>query len=431
MVKDYGKDGARPISDKEGTFSTMKQTEIGLLPEEWDVNSLKEICKDMIQGINTAIDVPEYSFEGVPILKANNVIDGQIDLNNCEFISVKSFRKYSTRFHISKNDFLLSNIGARLGSGSIYLTDAVSVYAWNVMRLSPKKNIINPHYFSQILNSPYFNKLMINNQSGSGMGFVPKNVLQTFQIPLPPLPEQEAIAEALSDADAWIESLEQLIAKKRLIKQGAMQELLTPKKDWEVKKLGEVGKIYGGLSGKTKQDFGSGNSYYIPFMNVMKNVVTDKNFIEKVNLKQGETQNRVLKNDLLFNGSSETPEELGISSVLLDDIDNLYLNSFCFGFRIFDENVSPIFLSYIMRSPYGREVIFYLAQGATRYNLSKANFFNLEIAFPKSLTEQTRIATILSDMDGELEALEGQLGKARKVKQGMMQELLTGRVRLV
>lgn len=228
--------------------NTMKQTEIGLLPEEWDVNSLKEICKDMIQGINTAIDVPEYSFEGVPILKANNVIDGQIDLNNCEFISVKSFRKYSTRFHISKNDFLLSNIGARLGSGSIYLTDAVSVYAWNVMRLSPKKDIVNPHYFSQILNSPYFNKLMINNQSGSGMGFVPKNVLQTFQIPLPPLPEQEAIAEALSDADAWIESLEQLIAKKRLIKQGAMQELLSPKEDWEVRKLGEVCEIIMGQS---------------------------------------------------------------------------------------------------------------------------------------------------------------------------------------
>ncbi len=210
-----------------------------------------------------------------------------------------------------------------------------------------------------------------------------------------------------------------------------MQTLLTPKEDWEVKKLGEIGKTYGGLSGKTKQDFGIGNALYIPFMNVMKNVVIDKEHVEKVNLKNGEVQNKVLKNDILFNGSSETPEELGISSVYLNDIENLYLNSFCFGFRIFDEKVNPIFLSYLMRSPYGRQIIFYLAQGATRYNLSKSNFLQLEISFPKSKEEQTLIATILSDMDAELEALEAQLEKAKQMKQGMMQELLTGRVRLV
>ncbi len=348
--------------------NTMKQTEIGLLPEEWQVVELSELSSKIASGkSNTA-----NSLNGTyPIYGSTGII------------GIKNYYDYEGE------KITVARVGAN--AGYINIIEGKYCISDNTLFVQSNDRIILIFLY-KYLQSINLNKYVF----GSGQPLITGTILKNIQIPLPPLPEQEAIAEALSDADAWIESLEQLIAKKRLIKQGAMQELLTPKKDWEVKKLGEVGKIYGGLSGKTKQDFGSGNSYYIPFMNVMKNVVTDKNFIEKVNLKQGETQNRVLKNDLLFNGSSETPEELGISSVLLDDIDNLYLNSFCFGFRIFDENVSPIFLSYIMRSPYGREVIFYLAQGATRYNLSKANFFNLEIAFPKSLTEQTRIATILS-----------------------------------
>ena len=407
----------------------MKQTEIGLIPEDWKVEKLGNISDEILQGINTAIDKPEYSVDGIPILKANDIIDGVINLNYCDFITDNSFKKYSARFHIKKGDFLLSNIGARLGTGSLFNSLRESTFAWNVMKISTNRNIMNSEYFSHFCNSFIFNSQMLSNQSGSGMGFVPKNTIVGFQIIIPPLAEQEAIAAALSDCDAWIESLEAVIAKKRLIKQGAMQELLTPKEDWEVKKLGEVGKIYGGMSGKTKEDFGKGDHFYIPFMNVMKNVVIDKNFLERVNFKSGEHQNKVLKNDLLFNGSSETPDELGISSVLLDDIDNLYLNSFCFGFRIFDNNVNALYFSYVMRSPYGRNVIFYLAQGATRYNLSKSNFFNLEIVFP-SLSEQTRISTVLSDMDAELVALGQKLNKARQIKQGMMQELLTGRVRL-
>lgn len=404
----------------------MRQTKIGLLPEDWEVKKLGQVISYISYGFTNPM--PSTN-SGIWMVTANDVKNGKINFKTARKTSIEAFNKYLTeKSRPKQNDLLLTKDGtlgrvAIVGNEVICINQSVAVIRTN-------KNL-DVFFLKHLLQDNFYQKVMIENAGGSTIKHIYITVVDKMPIVIPPLPEQKAIAEALSDTDAWIESLEQLIAKKRLIKQGAMQELLTPKKDWEVKKLGEVGKIYGGLSGKTKQDFGSGNSYYIPFMNVMKNVVTDKNFIEKVNLKQGETQNRVLKNDLLFNGSSETPEELGISSVLLDDIDNLYLNSFCFGFKIFDENVSPIFLSYIMRSPYGREVIFYLAQGATRYNLSKANFFNLEIAFPKSLSEQTRIATILSDMDAELEALEAQLGKARKVKQGMMQELLTGRVRLV
>jgi len=256
---------------------------------------------------------------------------------------------------------------------------------------------------------------------------------------LPPTKaEQESIAEALSDADALIESLDQLIAKKRQIKQGAMQELLTCKRrlpgfsgEWEVKRLGDFGSTYGGLTGKTKADFGEGSSRYITFMNVMANVVIDCDIFEPVNVSSTESQNRAAKGDLFFNGSSETPEEVGLCSVLANSVADVYLNSFCFGFRFRDgAKANGLYFAYFFRSIEGRELLKSLAQGATRYNLSKTAL--LKVAFPlPSLEEQTAIATVLSDMDTELAALESRLAKARQIKQGMMQELLTGRIRLL
>lgn len=319
--------------------NTMKQTEIGLLPEDWDVVNLNEISKissskRIFESDYVAYGIPFYRGKEISLLMQNKTIDEPFYISEAKYFSL------ANKYGYPKNgDLLITAVGTL---GNIYCINNDEKFYFKDGNLIWINNIIQNSKFLKIA-LDYNKQQILDNAIGSSQKALTINSLSITKIPLPSLPEQEAIAEALSDADAWIESLEQLIAKKRLIKQGAMQELLSPKDVWEVRKLGEVGKIYGGLSGKTKQDFGSGNSYYIPFMNVMKNVVTDKNFIEKVNLKQGETQNRVLKNDLLFNGSSETPEELGISSVLLDDIDNLYLNSFCFGFRIFDENVSPIF----------------------------------------------------------------------------------------
>jgi type I restriction enzyme S subunit len=217
-----------------------------------------------------------------------------------------------------------------------------------------------------------------------------------------------------------------------------MQQLLTGKKrlpgfsgEWKVKKLGEIGETYGGLSGKKKSDFDGGKYPYIPFMNIMSNPVIDLQYFDYVNIRGDEKQNKAIKGDLFFNGSSETPEEVGMCSVLQGNIPNLYLNSFCFGFRLNkDLKTDGIYLSYFFRSPMGRQLIFSLAQGATRYNLSKTNFMKLEIPYPDP-AEQTAIANVLIDMDAEIEKLESQLAKYQNIKQGMMQQLLTGKMRLL
>ena len=250
--------------------------------------------------------------------------------------------------------------------------------------------------------------------------------------------EQKFIAEALSDTDNLIQSLENLIDKKKKIKQGAMQQLLTGKKrlpglsgEWRKVIVKDIGYAYGGLSGKSKSDFDGGNKPYITFLNVMNNTIIEISSLRYVRVKSSESQNRVNTGDLLFNTSSETPEEVGMCSVLLGEIDELYLNSFCFGFRIYDQNLfEPLYLAYFFRSNEGRKLFFSLAQGATRYNLSKNLFYNIEFKHP-SIQEQKAIAQVLSDMDNEIEALEEKLEKYKTIKQGMMQELLTGRIRLI
>lgn len=217
-----------------------------------------------------------------------------------------------------------------------------------------------------------------------------------------------------------------------------MQELLTGKRrlpgfsgKWETRKLGTIGSTYGGLTGKSKADFEAGTARYVTFMSVMKDVRINSATFGKVRVNENESQNRVLQGDLIFNGSSETPEEVAMCTLIEVDIENLYLNSFCFGFRIREESeVNGLYLAYYIRSREGRELMKALAQGSTRYNISKPALMDSSITIPTP-PEQTAIATILSDMDAERETLEAKLDKAKQVKQGMMQQLLTGKVRLV
>jgi len=209
-----------------------------------------------------------------------------------------------------------------------------------------------------------------------------------------------------------------------------MQELLTPKVDWEKIRLGDYGKSYGGLIGKSKKDFGFGSGKYIPFMNIMKNSIIDPIYLDTVDVKVGESQNKAICGDLYFNGSSETPEEVGLCAVLNDEIDNLYLNSFCFGYRLNSkESLNGLFLAYYFRSTHGRQLMFSLAQGSTRYNLSKTNLLKMELPIP-SRQDQDSIALVLHEMNDEIDLLSVKYNKLIAEKQGMMQSLLTGKIRI-
>ena len=300
------------------------------------------------------------------------------------------------------------------------------------------RQVADPLFFFYVFTSEDQQELIRGGTIQTGVPHINLGILRDIPVQLPPLPEQRAIATALSDVDALLGALERLIAKKRDLKQAAMQQLLTGKVrlpgfhgEWEVKTLGDLGSTYGGLTGKTKADFGEGIGHYVTFMNVMTNVVIDCGLFERVKVSPTESQNRVVKGDLLFNGSSETPEEVSMCAVLTADVPALFLNSFCFGFRFCDAaKADGLFLAYYLRSKEGGELMKSLAQGSTRYNLSKAALLKSPLRLP-TLAEQTAIAVVLTDMDAELAVLEQRQSKTRALKQGMMQELLTGRTRLV
>ena len=395
-----------------------KNTEVGVIPEDWEVKEFGQICYPSKSRMNPITSDSSYKcIELEHLSQGTGFLLGYA--NSKDLKSQKSF--------FEEGDVLFGKLRPYLRK--FYFADFKGVCTTEIWVLKPEKYTSNRFLFHLVRSDKIVEAA--NLSTGTKMPRAEWKTVSETKIPVPTIEEQTAIATALSDADALINSLSTLIAKKRNIKQGAMQHLLKPKEGWEVKKLGNIGKPYGGLSGKSKLDFADGKFPYIPFMNIMSNPIIDTSYVDYVNIGVDENQNKALKGDLFFNGSSETPEEVGMCSVLLEDIPNLYLNSFCFGFRLNkDSKENGLYLSYYFRSSEGRKLFYSMAQGATRYNLSKSNFNKMEVSLPQP-EQQNEIATILSDMDAEIQALETKLEKYRKIKLGMMQNLLTGKIRLI
>ncbi|WQS54386.1 restriction endonuclease subunit S [Helicobacter pylori] len=251
------------------------------------------------------------------------------------------------------------------------------------------------------------------------------------------LDEQAAIANILSDLDHYLCSLDALILKKESVKKALSFELLSQRKRlkgfnqaWQRVRLGDIGITISGLVGKTKQDFINGNAKYITFLNVLNNFIIDTSILENVKIYPNEKQNSFKKYDLFFNTSSETPKEVGMCAVLLDDIDQVFLNSFCFGFRIFDKAVDGLFLSYLINSEIGRKAFENLAQGSTRYNLSKSGFNNVCLFLPP-LNEQIAIANILSTLDHEIASLKNKKRQFENIKKDLNHDLMSAKIRVL
>ena len=166
-------------------------------------------------------------------------------------------------------------------------------------------------------------------------------------------------------------------------------------------------------------------------MNIFSNSKIDISNFEYVKIGVNENQNKTIYGDIFFTVSSETPDEVGMASVLLDRVDNLYLNSFCFGFRLNDlKSLLPEFSSYLFRNDLFRKEVYKLAQGSTRFNLSKLELMKIKIKLPP-IEEQTAIAEILATADRELQLQKEKLMQLQTQKKGLMQVLLTGKKRLI
>ncbi|MBO4395754.1 MAG: restriction endonuclease subunit S [Eubacterium sp.] len=189
--------------------------------------------------------------------------------------------------------------------------------------------------------------------------------------------------------------------------------------DWEQRKLGDIGETYTGLSGKTKEDFGHGNAKFVTYMNVFSNSIADSSMTESVEIDK--KQNEVNYGDVFFTTSSETPDEVGMSSVWLENSENTYLNSFCFGYRPSVE-INPYYMAYMLRSENVRKNIVFLAQGISRYNISKNKMMEISVPLPE-LDEQQKIGEYFHDLDNLITIHQRKYEKLLFVKKSMLEKM--------
>ena len=188
---------------------------------------------------------------------------------------------------------------------------------------------------------------------------------------------------------------------------------------WEQRKLGNCGETYTGLSGKTKEDFGHGDARFVTYMNVFSNPIADIEKVEAVEIDK--SQNSVKYGDVFFTTSSETPEEVGMSCVWLENTENTYLNSFCFGYRP-TINIDPYFMAYVLRSDTVRKKIVFLAQGISRYNISKNKVMEIEIPLPTT-EEQRLLGKYFDNLDNLITLHQRKCDEIKEVKKFMLQNM--------
>ena len=447
----------------------FKQTEVGMIPSDWEAKTLGSISfVTKLAGFEFTSHV-RYSDDGKIIaLRGLNVRKGQLLLDDVKYIDNSNFSKLN-RSKLFKKDLLFTYVGT---VGNAALVDKNNTYylAPNValIRIDEKNS---PEYLMHLILSDYF----FNNQiktlmSTTSQAALSMTNIRLFLISLPPtIEEQQRIANALSDVDTLIANLEKLIAKKKNIKQGAMQQLLTGRKrlpgfgsderremkkgnrhceersdaaiqsgykmtelgmipsDWENTSLNKVVEFLNGDRGFNYPKDSDFCDLGIPFINaghLKKSQIdfTSMDYITESHYKKLGGA-KIKKDDILFclRGS------LG-KYAYVNFNDAAPASSLCV---LRSKRICPKFLFQILGSDYIKKQIVDANSGSSQPNLSAKDVGLFNIIMPSTIDEQSAIANILSDMDTEIATLETKLAKYRKLKTGMMQQLLTGKIRLI
>ena len=420
----------------------FKQTQVGVIPEDWRCTTVQQLVEQGVierplDGNHGNIHPKSGDFVsiGIPFVMANNVQGGHLDLSNCAFI--RKSQADSLQKGFSKTGDVLLTHKATIGntavvgvipSDYIMLTPQVTYY-----RVADRARLSNL-YLRHFFDGSQFQAALRDMSAGGTRAYIGITAQLQLLLAIPPTKaEQETIAEALSDADALIESLEQLLAKKRHLKQGAMQELLTGKKrlpgfsgEWGIKRLDEVADILsGGTPSTTQPHLWDGDVPWctptdITALNGSKYLRQTARTITAQGLKQSSAE--LIPANSVVMTSRATIGECAINAV------PVATNQ---GFKNFVPfpGSNGEFLYYLLQVR--KQDFISLCGGSTFLEIGKTQLATFEVCLPNARAEQTAIAAILADMDAELTALEAKLTKARHIKLGMMQNLLTGRIRLV
>lgn len=409
-----------------------KQTEVGVIPQDWNLVQAGDVGR--FRGGNGFSLAYQGSSSGeYPFFK---VSDMNNDGNETTMGLANNYISESTRRRLGANAFpphtiVFAKVGAAIFLERKKLLSAPSCLDNNMAGFV----LSNPGISSRFVHYFMLSFRLGSLVSTTALPSLSGTVLNGIRILLPPTRiEQEAIAEALGDADALIESLEQLLTKKRHLKQGAMQDLLTGKRrlpgfsgEWQVRRLSDLGNFLKGR-GVTKDESLSGSLACVRYGEIYtRHNDCIKEFYSWISSQVAATATRLRYGDVLFAGSGETKEEIGKCVAFVSDCET-YAGGDIIILRA--EKADPRFLGYYLNTaPINRQKAS-RGQGDAVVHISATALADIQCRLP-AVAEQIAIATTISDMDAEIAALDEKLAKARDLKQGMMQELLTGRIRLV
>jgi type I restriction enzyme S subunit len=371
----------------------FKQTDIGLIPNDWSIKTISEAFEIHNHLRLPLSDAVRKNMQG-----------------DFPYYGPTKIQDYINEYRVEGEYALIGEDGDHFLKWNEFAMTQIASGRFNVNNhahlVKGKSNITLTKWFYWFFKNRDITQYL--TRQGAGRYKLSKASLLELPCAIPPtLEEQAAIATALSDADKYISSLEKLIAKKRLIKQGAMQQLLSPKENWVVKKLGEISEIYTGK--KNNQDKVENGQYpfYVRSQTVER--INSYSFDGEAILVPGE--GNIGKIFHYINGKFDYHQRVYKISDFKNGFDGKYIYRY----------LSEYFGKHAMEN----------SVKATVDSLRLPTFQAFEIPFPPKLEEQIEIATILGDIDAEISTLEKQFSKAQNIKQGMMEQLLTGKIRLV
>jgi type I restriction enzyme S subunit len=425
---------------------SFKHTEAGMLPDDWSCQDFADLYGEPSR--NGIYKTAEFHGRGTRIVNMGEMFGLEFIADQNMNRVVLTTRELSVS-GLQDGDLLFgrrSIVPEGAGKCSLVVRpNEPLTFESSIIRVRVKKSAVCPKFYYYYFAAPAGRSLISTIVSGTTVQGIRGTELKRLRVPRPTKTEQEAIAEALSDVDALIESLEQLLAKRRHLKQGAMRELLTGKKrlpgfteEWGMKTLGDLFGFSGGFT--ASRDQLSLNGYcYLHYGDIH---TSSKSFVDvrceyqdipKLNipLTNISPSSLLSDGDVVFVDASEDDEGTSKHVVILNPEKVPFISGLhTIVAKAKSDALEHSYRRYCFHTEAVKAQFRFFAVGTKVSGISKSNITKINLPVP-SVPEQAAIATILSDMDSDLAALEEKLAKARNLKKGMMQELLTGRIRLV
>lgn len=383
--------------------------------DAWEQREFNSIVKRVTEMAAT---------DGLPRVEYEDIVSGQGTLNK------DIYKKQSNKVGIlfDDGDVLFGKLRPYLKNWLFAAFKGIAVGDFWVLRA----NNADGEYIYTLLQIDTFQNIA-NQATGTKMPRADWSLVSKQQFFIPrTIAEQHRIGVVFKQLDNLITLHQRKYDKFVNIKKALLEKMFpqgdetTPKirfkgftDAWEQRKLGDIGETYGGLSGKSGEDFGHGNAKFVTYMNVFTNPIADTEMTESIEIDSRQVQVKI--GDVFFTTSSETPEEVGMSSVWLKNEENIYLNSFCFGYRP-KITMNSYYLAYMLRSVEIREKIVFLAQGISRYNISKKKMMEITIPLPSD-SEQSKLGSIFKQLDNLITLHQRQLEKLKNIKSALLEKM--------